>query len=120
MTSETLQSRCIHLGPGQERRRVRTLLSAMQLVVSGCGKHGKCTATIRVPGVEGCCAPTGQAPCPDYQENTFRLVAPLGTADLARKWEGRCAQKSWQYAITVAIPHLDTLELLEQVVRLHR
>lgn len=99
---------------------MRTLRSAVQLAVSGCQKYGKCTEDMRVPGVAGCCRPIGESQCSDYQPDTFMWVAPLGTADLPRKAEGRCAVKPWQYRCTVAIPHLDAIELLIAAVALHR
>lgn len=115
-----VKQRCIHLGPIQEHRRVRTLLSAIQLPVLTCARHGRCTELVRVVGVDGCCAPADAPPCPDYQGDTYRLVAPLGTADMLRKAEGRCAKKPWEYQVTVAIPHLNTPDLVEAVVELHR
>lgn len=49
---------------------------------------------------------------------TFFHVAPIGTG--AYKSFGRHEKKPWHYAVTVAIPHLDTLESLQAVVALLR
>ena len=117
--TEISSTRCIHQGQVEERRRVRTLLSAVLVEVSGCKKHGKCTASHAVAGL-ACCAPSGAPPCPDHQADTYRLVAPLGTSDLVRKAEGRIMPKPWEYRVTVAIPHLDAMPLLKAVVALHR
>ncbi len=36
------------------------------------------------------------------------LIAPLGTGDTPRRYEGRCARKPWDYRVTAVIPHLNT------------
>jgi hypothetical protein len=51
---------------------------------------------------------------------SFDLVAPLGTSDRPRQWEGRLARKPWQYPATVCIPHLNTLDSLKLVIELLR
>jgi hypothetical protein len=48
------------------------------------------------------------------------MVAPLETADCARRWEGRCPKKPWDYRITAVIPHLETPEPLRLCVDLLR
>jgi hypothetical protein len=112
-------SPCLHLGPVAERRRIRTALSAKIVQVHQCGVFGACTQHDPAQGL-ACCAPEGGTPCPRYQNGAFRRIAPLGTAELARRHEGRAARKPWEYRVTVAIPHLDTLELLRTVIDLHR
>lgn len=47
-------------------------------------------------------------------------IAPLGTRDRPRPWEGRPARKPWAYRITAAIPHLNTPESLRLVIALLR
>lgn len=49
----------------------------------------------------------------------FSLVAPLGTADVD-KVTGRIKKKPWEYAVTAAIPHLDTLEALQACIAVLR
>jgi hypothetical protein len=46
------------------------------------------------------------------------LVAPLETQDLPHSWEGRAKLKPWAYATTVAIPHLNTPEILTTCLQL--
>lgn len=58
--------------------------------------------------------------CSDYRPDTFRLIAPLGTAGQPLAWEGRSARRPWHYAVTAAVPHLDTPELLPVMVELLR
>jgi hypothetical protein len=50
----------------------------------------------------------------------FHHVAPLGTSDIERKWEGRAEKKPWEYPVTAIIPHLDTIECLKVVIALLR
>lgn len=50
----------------------------------------------------------------------FQHVAPLGTADLRKRVEGRAARKPWQYRVTAAIPHLDTIEPLAACIEVLR
>lgn len=52
------------------------------------------------------------------QKGTFSLIAPLGTGE--HKHIGRLAKKPWEYAVTAAIPHLDTIEPLKLCVELLR
>ena len=52
--------------------------------------------------------------------NTFSLVAPLGTKDAPRLWEGRAAKKPWHYRVTAILPHLNTPEYLVALVDLLR
>ena len=55
------------------------------------------------------------------RESTRRsLVAPFGTRDCRQPWQGRCFKKPWDYRITAAIPHLDTIEPLRTVIDLLR
>jgi hypothetical protein len=110
---------CFHLGQPLELRRVRTPLSAKIVAVRSCTVYGQCSETDPVSGL-ACCHPAGGAPCDRFTGNPFRLVAPLGTQELARRAEGRCRIKPWEYRTTVMIPHLNTLPLLEAVVALHR
>lgn len=118
--SGIVAERCIHLKTVEERRRIRTLTSAAIIEVFGCGVHKACTLSVPVPGVVGCCSPIGGERCQHHQEDPYRWVAPLGTVDCRPKHEGRAQRKPWDYPVTVAIPHLDTPELLHSVVALHR
>lgn len=43
----------------------------------------------------------------------FHLVAPAGTQDLEKAWEGRSVKKPWDYKVTAVIPHLNTPEPLK-------
>lgn len=49
----------------------------------------------------------------------FSLIAPLGTADVD-KVNGRIEKKPWDYKVTAAIPHLDTLEALQACIAVLR
>jgi hypothetical protein len=40
--------------------------------------------------------------------NRWDLIAPLGTADVPNRIEGRCQPKPWEYRVTAVIPHLNT------------
>ena len=51
---------------------------------------------------------------------TQKLIAPLGTSDVERKWEGRAARKSWDYRVTATLAHLQTPELLSPCIELLR
>ena len=51
---------------------------------------------------------------------TFRLIAPIGTQELQASFKGRIEKKPWDYEVTVAIPHLDTLESLQVSLALLR
>lgn len=99
---------------------MRTATSAALVEVYGCKALGLCTLTRPTAGVSGCCNPDGGSRCDRFEDDTYRWVAPLGTADCRDKAAGRLAKKPWEYACTVAIPHLNTPELLETVVALHR
>lgn len=48
------------------------------------------------------------------------LIAPLGTADVERKWEGRAERKPWDYKVTATLAHLETPELLPTCIALLR
>jgi hypothetical protein len=50
----------------------------------------------------------------------FNLIAPLGTIDTVPHFQGRCLRKPWDYPITAAIPHLDTIEPLRMCIDLLR
>lgn len=50
----------------------------------------------------------------------FHHVAPLGTKDIDRLFEGRAERKPWDYRVTVVLPHLDTIEALRVVIALLR
>lgn len=50
------------------------------------------------------------------EDETYKLVAPNGTGDRDNKWEGSIIRKPWEYDVTVAIPHLETLEPLLTVI----
>lgn len=114
-----LNGPCRHLGPIVERRRVRTPLSAKIVLVHSCAAFGSCTPSDPAPGLACCLAPDGTR-CHCYQSYPFLLIAPLGTRELYRRAEGRITVKPWEYKVSVAIPHLDSLELLRSVVELHR
>jgi hypothetical protein len=64
-----------------------------------------------------CTTPAADVPPPS---GGFALVAPLGTRDRAPAWGGRAAKKPWDYRVTAAIPHLDTVEPLRVAVELLR
>lgn len=50
----------------------------------------------------------------------FRLIAPTGTQDIDKKWEGRVEKKPWDYKVTAAIPHLNTIEPLRMCIEVLR
>lgn len=50
----------------------------------------------------------------------FYLVAPSGTKDMPRQWEGRLEKKPWDYKVTTAIPHLNTIEPLKACIAVLR
>lgn len=50
----------------------------------------------------------------------FFLIAPVGTQDIGRKWEGRLEKKPWDYKVTAAIPHLNTVEPLRACIAMLR
>jgi len=50
--------------------------------------------------------------------NTSHLTAPLHTAECDPPHEGRIQPKPWDYRVTAAIPHLNTIEPLKMCVRL--
>ena len=52
--------------------------------------------------------------------NTFHLVAPVGTVDVPPHFPGRCERKPWDYKLTAAIPHLNTIEPLRMCVEVLR
>ena len=52
--------------------------------------------------------------------NEFHFVAPVGTADVMPQYHGWITRKPWEYKVTAAIPHLDTLEALNMCVRVLR
>jgi hypothetical protein len=58
--------------------------------------------------------------CPEYFPDTETLIAPHHTRDQKRRWEGRIPVKPWHQPVTVAIPHLNTLDSLEVCVGLLR
>jgi hypothetical protein len=48
-------------------------------------------------------------------------IAPLrGPGRGDRPWQGSCSRKPWEYRVTVAIPHFESPECLEVIVRLHQ
>lgn len=49
----------------------------------------------------------------------FRHIAPIGTAEVHKVY-GRAEIKPWDYALTAAIPHLDTLDSLKACIALLR
>lgn len=51
--------------------------------------------------------------------SAFRHVAPIGTADVSNVY-GRSEKKPWDYALTAAVPHLNTLESLKACIALLR
>lgn len=53
-----------------------------------------------------------------FARDTFSHVAPIGTGE--HKAFGRDAVKPWNYRVTVAIPHLDTIEPLKLCIELLR
>jgi hypothetical protein len=50
----------------------------------------------------------------------FHLIAPSGTKDIDRLWEGRLEKKPWDYKVTAAIPHLNTIEPLKACIAVLR
>lgn len=52
-------------------------------------------------------------------KSSFHHIAPIGTADVNKVY-GRSALKPWDYALTAAIPHLDTIESLQACIALLR
>jgi hypothetical protein len=91
-----------------------TCPGAVRLKTFRCELYGSCTTTKPAPGT-ACCVG-----CPDNDPDTFRLVAPLGTADQPARWEGRARRRPWHYPATVLLPHLDTVEHLEACIELLR
>jgi hypothetical protein len=106
---------CVHLGAatGQTVECPSCPANKVRLKTFSCVIHGTCTQGKRAPGL-ACC------PCPDFEPDTFRLVAPLGTADQPLRWEGRCPKRPWQFRVTAVVPHLDTPEPLAVVLDLLR
>lgn len=51
-------------------------------------------------------------------KSLFSLVAPVGTGDA--KHVGTISKKPWEYDVTVAIPHLDTLDALKASIAVIR
>lgn len=51
----------------------------------------------------------------DFSSQERQLVAPLSGG-----WQGPFTKKPWQFLTTVMIPHLNTLEILQQVIELYR
>jgi hypothetical protein len=45
---------------------------------------------------------------PKPERSRWDLIAPLGTADVPNRVEGRCRPKPWDYRVTAVIPHLNT------------
>lgn len=60
--------------------------------------------------------PSSQASAVEH----FHHIAPLGCLDIDRKFEGRAVKKPWDYQITAAIPHLNTVPQLRAVIALLR
>ena len=50
----------------------------------------------------------------------FFLIAPAGTKDVSKKWEGRIEKKPWDYKVTACIPHLNTIEPLKACIAVLR
>lgn len=46
----------------------------------------------------------------------YRRVAPFGTKDKPHRWLGRSSKKPWDYKVSAAICHLDTIEPLSVVI----
>lgn len=53
-------------------------------------------------------------------ERTFRWLAPIGTVDAPDRVAGRAAKKPWEYQVTAAIPHLNTIDELAMCVAILR
>jgi hypothetical protein len=105
---------CVHLGAATGRTvDCPTCADRVSLKLFACAAHGTCTQGKQAPGL-ACC------PCPDFEPDTFRLVAPLGTADQPLRWEGRVAKRPWHWKVTAVVPHLDTVEPLAVVLDLLR
>jgi hypothetical protein len=104
---------CVHLGAATGRQvECGPCTGRARLKVHSCAVHGECTLTPG-GGLPSC-------PCERYEPNTYSLVAPLGTAGRPLAWEGRQAKRPWQWRVSCAIPHLDTLEPLKVVLDLLR
>lgn len=56
----------------------------------------------------------------NFPRPRFDLIAPLGTTDCTPAYYGRPALRPWDYKLTAAIPHLDTIEPLKMAVELLR
>jgi hypothetical protein len=120
-TSRQTPLPCAHLGaPTGEHIDCRTCAKHVSLKVFACAVHGRCVrgksaqaegATAEVPGCQG---------CKDYERDTFKLVAPVGTADVPCQWMGRALGKPWGPRVTVAVPHLNTLDVLRACLDLVR
>lgn len=78
-----------------------------------CEVHGTCT--VQRSAHPHCCDG-----CPDRPTDPWSLVAPLGTKDVERSWEGRVARKPHHFRVTCLLPHLNTPEYLEACVALLR
>jgi hypothetical protein len=105
---------CVHLGaPTGETAGCPTCAGRVELKLFACAVHGRCTRGKAAPDVPLC-------PCPDHEPDTFRRVAPLGTADLPCRWEGRSPRRPWHWRVSAVVPHLDTVEPLRACLDLLR
>lgn len=118
MRPEAVELPCRHLGVDLgETAECGSCNGRVRLKLHACSRH-----TLAVLGPQrasnravACCAE-----CKDYEADSWRHVAPAGCAGRAHPWEGRADRKPWSYAATVAIPHLNTLDLLPAALDLWR
>lgn len=54
------------------------------------------------------------------RERAYSMIAPAGTRDINPPYIGRQVKKPWEYEVTVAIPHLNTLESLMVCIEILR
>jgi len=105
---------CIKLGDRIGSELCKPCSGKVQLFTHACRKFGTCVLGRSRGTFQGC------EDCDQYQADTNHLVAPCGRpGGQARPW-GSTPQPSWTWPATVAIPHLETLDLLDLAVKLWR
>lgn len=50
----------------------------------------------------------------------FDCLAPFGTRDMPRPWEGARLKKPWEYQVTAMIPHINSIEPLAMCIEMLR
>ena len=105
---------CNHKGREIGRVSCPSCRGHVEVKAFSCTKHKQCT-DMRVVDGHACCYI-----CNDYDANLLSLVAPVGCREKPHSWQGRNPIKPWDYQVTVAIPHLESITSLKLAIELIR